>query len=209
MILKDIKKQFGTKVLFRELNLEIEEGEFIAITGGSGSGKTTLLNIIGLIEKSTQGTVSIYDLNDLKPNTKKSELAIRKYIGYLFQNYALMDNETVADNLKIGLRYRKMDKKEEKAAIQNSLKKVGLEGYEKRKVFELSGGEQQRVAIARILLKPSKLILADEPTGSLDPENRDIVMNLLKEMNREGKTVIIVTHDSFIANQCQRIFHLG
>lgn len=207
--LTNIKKAFGSRVLFDGLNIDIKEGELVAITGGSGSGKTTLLNIIGLIEKSSAGEISMFQINNIKPNTRKSEYTIRNYIGYLFQNYALIDNESVEDNLRIGLKYRKLKKNEEQANIKKILKKVGLAGYEKRKVFELSGGEQQRVAVARIMLKPSKLILADEPTGSLDAENRDIIMNLLKELNEAGRTVIIVTHDSYLANQCNRIYNLG
>lgn len=206
--LSGVMKKFGTKTLFKNLDLEIEEGDFIAITGDSGSGKTTLLNIIGLIEKCNEGKVNIFDMEDLKPNNKKAERTIRNYIGYLFQNYALIDNETVEENLRIGLKYRNMKKSEERIAIKESLEKVGLLGYEKRKVFELSGGEQQRIAIARVMLKPSKLILADEPTGSLDSKNRDIIINLLKELNKEGKTIILVTHDSYVANQCHKILNL-
>lgn len=206
--LTNITKKFGSKKLFNEFNLEIKEGEIIAITGGSGSGKTTLLNIIGLIESHEGGTVDIFNIQKVKPNSKKAELAIRKYIGYLFQNFALIDNETVEQNLKIGLKYSKLKKEDEKKMIRNCLYKVGLKGYEKRKVFELSGGEQQRVALARVMLKPSKLILADEPTGSLDYENRDVILGLLKELNRLGKTIIIVTHDSYVANQCHRIVNL-
>lgn len=207
--LTKIKKEFGSKVLFEELDLEIKEGEFVAITGGSGSGKTTLLNIIGLIEKSSFGEVTIFHEKNLKPNTRKTERTIRNFIGYLFQNYALIDNESVEDNLKIGLKYRKLSKEQEKKAIRQCLEEVGLTGFEKRKIFELSGGEQQRVALARIMLKPSKLILADEPTGSLDADNREVIIDLLEKMNREGKTIIIVTHDSYVANRCHRIIHLG
>lgn len=207
--LSAIHKAYGSKVLFNELTMKIEEGEFVAITGGSGSGKTTLLNIMGLIEKSDSGKIRLFDMNDVRPNTKKAGSAIRNYIGYLFQNYALIDNERVEDNLKIGLRYQKLNRQNEKKAITESLKRVGLAGYETRKIFELSGGEQQRVALARIMLKPSKLILADEPTGSLDAKNRDMIMSLLKEMNQDGKTIVIVTHDSYIADQCSRVFHLG
>lgn len=205
--LNNITKSFNKKTILNEFSLKVKEGEMVAITGGSGSGKTTLLNIIGLIEKSDSGQVNIFDMNNIHPNTKKAEIAIRKYIGYLFQNFALIDNETVEENLKIGLKYTNK-KENKKILIKNALKEVGLEGYEKRKVFELSGGEQQRVAIARIMLKPSKLILADEPTGSLDSINRNIVIELLKKIHESGKTVLIVTHDDYVANQCQRIISI-
>ncbi len=202
-----INKTFKDKVVLNDIHLNIEEGKMVAITGGSGSGKTTLLNMIGLIEKPTSGQINIFDIQNIKPNSKKAENAIRYYIGYLFQNHALIDNETVENNLKIGLKYVK-NKKTHPTMIKNALKEVGLEGYEKRKVFELSGGEQQRVAIARIMLKPSKLILADEPTGSLDPTNRNIIIDLLKKLNQQGKTVLIVTHDQYVADSCDQTFHI-
>lgn len=205
--LVNISKSFNGKKVLNEFSIEIKSGEMVAITGGSGSGKTTLLNIIGLIEKADCGTVNIFDQKNIIPNTKKAEATIREYVGYLFQNYALIDNETVEDNLKIGLKYVK--KTENHALmIKNVLKDVGLEGYENRKIYELSGGEQQRVAIARVMLKPSKLILADEPTGSLDAKNRSVVMELLDKLNAMGKTVVIVTHDDVVANHCQRIIKI-
>lgn len=206
--LKNIKKSFHGQVILNHFSATIKQGDMVAIVGGSGSGKTTLLNIIGLIEKADEGSIQIFDQKNIKPNTKQAEIAIRKYIGYLFQNFALIDNESVEENLKIGLKYVP-NKKQHPAMIKNVLKEVGLEGYEKRKIFELSGGEQQRVAIARVMLKPSQLILADEPTGSLDPVNRDIVMELLKKMHASGKTVLIVTHDAHVANQCSTVLKIG
>ena len=113
----------------------------------------------------------------------------------MFQNFALISSRTVRENIEIGLQYSKLKRQEKNNLISEALIKVGLEGYDKRKVFELSGGEQQRVALARIILKPSKLILADEPTGSLDLKNREIVMKILCDLNKMGKTIIIVTHD--------------
>ncbi len=205
--LKSIKKSFNGKIVLNDFSVTIKQGDMVAITGGSGSGKTTLLNIIGLIEKADQGMINIFEQENLKPNSKQAEKTIRNHIGYLFQNFALMDNETVEENLKIGLKYVK-NRKLHGIMMKKVLEEVGLEGYEKRKVFELSGGEQQRVAIARVMLKPSQLILADEPTGSLDPVNRNIVMDLLKKMNAEGKTVLIVTHDDYVANQCQSTINI-
>lgn len=205
--LVNINKSFNGNHVLKDFSIQIKKGEMVAITGNSGSGKTTILNIIGLIEKADSGTVNLFDLKDIKPNTKKGEIAIRKHIGYLFQNFALIDNETVEDNLIIGLKYVcKKDKSVDK--IKEVLKEVGLSGYEKRKIYELSGGEQQRVAIARIMLKPSNIILADEPTGSLDSTNRDVVIDLLRKINATGKTVLIVTHDSYVADQCQRVINI-
>ncbi len=206
--LVNVSKSFNGHKVLSDFSMEITSGEMVAITGGSGSGKTTLLNIIGLIEKADSGTVNIFDKKNITPNTKKAEDTIRNYIGYLFQNYALIDNETVEDNLKIGLKYVKKTENH-MLMIKNVLKDVGLEGYENRKIYELSGGEQQRVAIARVMLKPSKLILADEPTGSLDSKNRNIVLELLDKLNAMGKTVVIVTHDDVVATHCQRIINIG
>lgn len=204
----NVSKKFGSKELFKNLNLKVEEGDFIAITGGSGSGKTTLMNMIGFIEPCDRGTIDMFEYKHILTNSKQAELVIRNYIGYLFQNYALIDEETVEENLQIGLKYRKVKKNEGKKLIADSLQQVGLQGYEKRKIFELSGGEQQRIAIARIMLKPSKIILADEPTGSLDEENRELILNLLKKINESGKTIIIVSHDPYIAKQCKKVIHL-
>lgn len=201
--LKNIHKSFHNTKILCDFSIEVKEGEMVAITGGSGSGKTTLLNILGLIEKADQGSVCIFKEENLRPNTKKAEVVIRDSIGYLFQNYALIDNESVEDNLKIGLKYVK-PKEKHKKMIKEVLHSVGLEGYEHRKIYELSGGEQQRVAIARVMLKPSKLILADEPTGSLDPQNRDMILSLLDKLHAMGKTIVIVTHDDAVANHCQR-----
>lgn len=123
----------------------------------------------------------------------------------IFQNFALIDKETVLYNLKIALKYVTGNKKEK---IVNALSLVGLDGFEDKKIYQLSGGEQQRVALARILLKPSKIVLADEPTGSLDSHNRDIVMEMLHKLQKQGKTIVIVTHDGNVAEQCDRIIEL-
>ena len=200
--LKNIDKKYGNKYLFKNLDFSIKKGEMIAITGASGSGKSTLLNIIGLIDKPDSGEVLIcgnknpYDKEKIKLNL------FRNNIGYLFQNYALVDNYTVSKNLDIALEYVK-DKDKNKLK-EEALDKVGLLGKLNNKVFELSGGEQQRVALARLMLKENNIILADEPTGSLDEDNKAIILKLLKELNNEGKTVVIVTHDKVVADMCDR-----
>lgn len=200
--LKNINKNYGNKYLFKNLNFSIKKGEMIAITGASGSGKSTLLNIIGLIDKPNSGEVSIcgnknpYDKEKIKLNL------FRNNIGYLFQNYALVDNYTVSKNLDIALEYVKG--KDKKKLKEEALDKVGLLDKLNNKVFELSGGEQQRVALARLILKENDIILADEPTGSLDEDNKAIILRLLKELNNEGKTVVVVTHDKVVANMCDR-----
>ena len=154
-----------------------------------------MLNIIGGIETFDSGEYNLFGKETPDYNSYAGIKLLRYDISYLFQNFALISSRTVRENIVIGLQYSKLKRQEKNNLISEALIKVGLEGYDKRKVFELSGGEQQRVALARIILKPSKLILADEPTGSLDLKNREIVMKILCDLNKMGKTIIIVTHD--------------
>jgi putative bacteriocin export ABC transporter, lactococcin 972 group len=206
--LSEITKRYGEKVVLNKFSLKINSGDFIALTGESGRGKSTVLNIIGLLEDYDEGELIIDGEREITPNSTKSTKILREKISYLFQNFALIDEETVYYNLQLALKYVSGTKKEKKEKIIRALNIVGLDGYEEQKIYELSGGEQQRVAIARIILKPCEVILADEPTGSLDEKNRDIVLDLLKELNHQGKTVIIVTHDKYVAGQCNRTIKL-
>jgi len=206
--LNSISKKYGSKKILDQFTLKIVENEILAITGPSGHGKTTILNIIGLLENYDNGELVIDGQKNIKANSAKATKVLREKIGYLFQNFALVDDETVFYNLNLALRYVQKSKKEKNELILKALRDVGLEGFEKRKVYELSGGEQQRVAIARIILKPCKVILADEPTGSLDEENRDLILDLLKDLNKNGKTIVLVTHDKFVANWCDRIVNI-
>ena len=152
----------------------------VAITGPSGSGKTTLLNIIGMLENHDRGTVKLFGENRPRVHSRKAQRILRNRLSYLFQNFALIENATVDQNLDIPLIYSKKTRKEKQESKMAALQKVGLDISFKQKVHELSGGEQQRVAIARILLKPCELILADEPTGSLDDDNRNEIMEILR-----------------------------
>lgn len=206
--LKNICKSFGNKVIFDNFNLNVEEGEFLCITGVSGKGKTTLLNIIGLLEKPDSGSINIMGYDNPEIDSKSGIKLLRSNISYLFQNYGLVDNETVEYNLKIATRFLKLSKNDEKKKIEEALNTVGLSGYEKNKIFQLSGGEQQRVAMARILIKPTSIVLADEPTGSLDSDNRDLIMELLTKVNEQGKTVIIVTHDKEVVKCAKSVIEL-
>ncbi|WP_242142778.1 MULTISPECIES: putative bacteriocin export ABC transporter [unclassified Bacillus cereus group] len=202
--LKNIHKQFRGKTILENFHLKIENQDFVAIVGESGRGKTTLLNIMGLLEKADAGDIIIDTITN--PTKKQILLLQRNEFGYLFQNYALIENETVEKNLLIALKYQSHINKREK--IKDALKEVNLVGYEKKKIFELSGGEQQRIALARILIKKCNYVFADEPTGNLDEKNRDQVFDLLKKMNDNGKTVVFVTHDLQLAEKAKRIIHI-
>ena len=184
-------KSFNHLVLFNHLNLEISENQITCIYGTSGCGKTTLLDIIGLIEPYQSGNI-YYDGRTIK-NEKEKRKMLREKIGFVFQDFGLIENETVLNNLKIVKKIAKL--KDNEKEINTVLEILQLPIDLDRKVYELSGGEQQRLAIAKIILKCPDLILADEPTASLDKNNKQIILNLLKSFSKEGKTVVIVTHD--------------
>ncbi|WIY58770.1 ABC transporter ATP-binding protein [Bacillus arachidis] len=204
--IRNMNKSFDHKKVFENFNLKVYSGEFIGIYGKSGQGKSTLLNIIGTLEKPDSGDVIILGKNTQSKRVK--HYLLRNNIGFIFQNYALIDNESVQHNLEIALKHKKMKKNEKKVAIHKALDEVQLTGYEEKKVCTLSGGEQQRVAIARLLLKDPTLILADEPTGSLDSENRDIIATLFQRLHQQGKTIIVVTHDKSLVHLFSRTIQL-
>lgn len=206
--LNNLSKKIENREILKPIDLTINEGEMISIIGPSGSGKTTLLNILGLIDSDYTGDYFFEGEKNLKANSSKTQKIIRNEISYLFQNFALIENETVAFNLLLALKYIKKSKKEKLNLIEQILDKLHLNGYLNKKIASLSGGEQQRVALARAVIKPCRLILADEPTGSLDETNRDMIIDLLKILNEEGKTIIIVTHDPIVAHNCHKIVQL-
>lgn len=208
IILQNIEKRFGNKIIFHDFNMKIEDGEFVCITGESGNGKSTLLNMIGLLEEPTSGDIEICGIKNPKINSKNGTHLLRREISYLFQNYGLIENETVKYNIKIATRFLPGSPKAKEKSIEECLKKMGLLHLMNEKVYCLSGGEQQRIALAKIILKPSSIILADEPTGSLDADNRDLVMKLLKEIHIGGKTVILVTHDKEITKYATRVIDI-
>lgn len=188
---KDLCKSFGNLILFDHLTLEIPEKEITCIYGTSGCGKTTLLDIIGFIEPYQSGKI-FYDGKQVRNKASQRKM-LRDNIGFIFQDFGLIESETIINNLKIVKKIKKMSHKEKR--IKEVLNSLQLDMDLNRKVYELSGGEQQRLAIAKIILKNPDLILADEPTVSLDLGNKEIILNLLKQFSTEGKTVIIVTHD--------------
>lgn len=196
--LLNVSKSFGSKKIFTDLNLIFESGKSYALIGGSGSGKSTLLNIIGRLEKIDSGNVLVdkQDIWKIKERT-----FFKNTVGYVFQNYSLIDNKTVYDNLSLITK--------DKKTITDVLEKVGLSSdYLHQKIYELSGGQAQRVAIARMLTKPRKIILADEPTGALDGEiGKEIIRLLLNEI-AENKYVIIATHDPAVYNEVDVIIDM-
>ncbi len=193
--LTNINKSFGDHQIFTNFSLTIPTGEFVVITGKSGRGKTSLLNMIGLLEKYDSGTLTLGDYKNPKINSKTGAFLLEKHLAFLFQNYGLIDNKNVYENLKIALQLKKISKAEIQTQIAEALKLVDLAGFEKRSIYSLSGGEQQRVSIARLILQNSDIILADEPTSALDTENEQAIIDLLRKLNEMGKTIILVTHN--------------
>lgn len=182
-----VKKAIGGHVIFDDLSMQIADREFAVLTGLSGCGKTTLLHMIGGIEPVDSGDILVGDFNVAKG--KNLMHYYRHEVGFLFQNFALVERKTVAENLG-------MIRKDARSSLSmaDALRRVGMAGKEKQMVYSLSGGEQQRIALARLMMKQCSLILADEPTGSLDPNNAAQVMEILKSFSEMGKTVIMVTH---------------
>lgn len=201
--LKNISKSYYQHNVFHDFNLEIDEGEFIIISGKSGSGKSTLCNIIGLLDKPDQGKVFIKDQEIDYKDSKIAKL-LSKNISYLFQNFALIDNKTVGYNLELVYPSKK-ERKNNRKLIEEKLSEVGMEETYDKYIYECSGGQQQRVAIARLLLKQGDIIICDEPTGSLDEENKMMVMNLICDLHKKGKTIIMVTHDKTLYSYAKRV----
>lgn len=196
--MSQVSKVYRTELVethaLRELDLHVEEGEFIAVTGPSGSGKTTFLNIAGLLESPSSG-VYMLDGEDVGTLNDKRRSRIRNQkVGFIFQSFNLIPDLNLADNVDVPLRYRGWSKVERRRAIGDMLDMVGLGSRQNYLPSQLSGGQQQRVAIARAVVARPSIILADEPTGNLDSKNGFEVMNLLSELNAEGATIVMVTH---------------
>ena len=204
VVVDKIHKQYHDHVIFDDFSMEIEQGSFVAIQGASGSGKSTLLNMIGLLDSPDKGNIVIFDKKNVKSFSRQANKLAK--IGYLFQNFALIDNKSVYYNLYLSIDHFSFSDKKER--ILKALEDVGLKGFENKKICECSGGEQQRVALARLLIKPCQLILADEPTGSLDSVNKEVVFKILKKMQAQGKTIVIVSHDEELVERADRIINI-
>ncbi|MDE6654929.1 MAG: ABC transporter ATP-binding protein [Muribaculaceae bacterium] len=210
--LENIKKVFRTEevatLALREVNLEVKEGEFVAIMGPSGCGKSTLLNILGLLDNPTEGT---YILNgrDVSKLKESERTEIRKgTIGFVFQSFNLIDELNVYENIELPLIYMDASSKDRRERVTAVMDRMAISHRRKHFPNQLSGGQQQRVAIARAVLPNPKIILADEPTGNLDSTNGKEVMNLLSELHSEGTTIIMVTHSQRDATYADRIINL-
>ena len=208
-LVKKYDNGFTENVIFNGFDVAIEDGEFVAIHGRSGCGKSTLLNIIGLIDSMSEGTYML-DGKDISKLTPSEYAVIRnRDIGFIFQAFHLLQDESVIYNVSLPMKYAKVDKASRKERAEALLKLVGLEGKENNKALQLSGGEMQRVAVARALANNPKYILADEPTGNLDIENSDKIMDLLKTINeKNGSTIIMVTHDEELLKYADRVINL-
>jgi putative ABC transport system ATP-binding protein len=210
--MKNVSKVFRTEMVethaLRALDLEVNAGEFVAVTGPSGSGKTTFLNIAGLLEELSSGEY-LLDGVDVKSLDDRARSKLRnEKIGFVFQSFNLIPDLNLFDNVDVPLRYRKMSRGERKKRIESALERVGLASRVRHFPAELSGGQQQRVAIARAIAGDPTLLLADEPTGNLDSAMAREVMQLLEELNEQGTIVVIVTHDPEIAARARRNVHI-
>lgn len=203
--INNVSKAYGNTLTLKGINLMVEEGEWVAIMGPSGSGKSTLMNIIGCLDKSSEGSVIINGREASHLSKKQLTELRRETIGLVFQQFHLIPHLTALENVMIAQYYHSMhDEKEAIAALQ----RVGLEQRTHHLPSQLSGGEQQRVCIARALINYPALILADEPTGNLDESNEKIIMELFSELHREGHTIVMVTHDPAVAMFAQRCIFL-
>ena len=205
--IEHLTKSFGERIVFQDINLQFAAGKVYALIGNSGCGKTTLLNILAKLEPYDKGSIS-YRGQELRKI--KSHHFFKDELGYLFQNFCLLENETVAANLELGLIGQKLTKQEKKQREEEVLEKVGLDYLTlDRKIYELSGGVAQRIALAKVILKDPPLILADELTAALDPETSEEIMNLLLSLKKPDRLMIIATHNPVIWEKADEVIRLN
>lgn len=212
LVLEHIYKRYGTgEAAFdalRDVSFTVNQGEFVAIMGPSGSGKSTMMNIIGALDRPTKGVYLLNNIHVEKLTGDERALLRRRYLGFVFQGFNLLARTTALENVELPLLYRGLPKQERRKLAQAALERVGLLEWQHHTPAALSGGQQQRVAIARAIVTKPRLLLADEPTGSLDSSRSVEIMELLSTLNREDKiTVVLVTHEPDMATYAQRIVH--
>ncbi|WP_394431041.1 ABC transporter ATP-binding protein [Streptomyces sp. SGAir0957] len=206
---ENLTKTFGARTLWRDLDFIVSRGTMLALVGPSGSGKSTLLNCLGLLDRPSGGTI-LYEDRDITRFSRRDTVRFRRdSLGYLFQNYALIEDATVDENLRVVTRLRGNEQSKAAPTTAEALERVGLAGRGKDRVHHLSGGEQQRVALARLLLQRPSLILADEPTGALDDANSTMVVTHLRDMAESGCAVVIATHDAGVRDQCDVVLDMN
>ncbi|MDR1616014.1 MAG: ABC transporter ATP-binding protein [Syntrophomonadaceae bacterium] len=199
--MKGVSKIYGNVHALQNIDLIVEQGEWLAIMGPSGSGKTTMMNIVGCMDKASRGSVILHGVNISQESAKNLTAIRRDKIGLIFQQFHLINYLTALENVMVAQYYHSIP---DEAEALRSLERVGLKDRAKHLPSQLSGGEQQRVCIARALINYPMLILADEPTGNLDEANEKIVLDILKQLHKEGSTIIVVTHDPEVADEAQR-----
>ncbi len=194
--------------VLKGINVDITEGEMVSIMGSSGSGKSTLLNILGILDNYDRGEYYLNDILIRQMNEKKAAQFRNQYIGFIFQSFNLISFKNAVENVALPLYYQKVNRKKRNAIALEYLDRLGLKDWAHHMPNELSGGQKQRIAIARALISKPKIIFADEPTGALDTQTSYEVMDILKEVNKSGITVVIVTHEHDIAERTHRVIHL-
>jgi putative ABC transport system ATP-binding protein len=204
----DIGKTYGEFTALQNINLEVKDGEFLAIMGPSGSGKSTLINILGLLDQSYTGEYLLGNKNYQAVNDNELSQIRGDQLGFVFQNFKLLSTYTVYENIEVPLIYSKKAQNNKHQLIESVIEKVGLKGKEKNLPTELSGGQQQRVAIARAIVNQPKLVIADEPTGALDSKTSKEIMDIFEKLNQDGTTIIMVTHDSEVAEHAMRTVYI-
>ena len=208
IVLSDICKTYISRnnivYALKDVSMKVGKGEFVSITGKSGSGKSTLMNILGCLDTATSGEYILDGITVSRMNERQLSFVRNKVIGFIFQNFNLIPTLNAVENVELPLIYRGIKKSVRRQMALNALEKVGLEKRITHRPFELSGGQQQRVAIARAIASKPEMILADEPTGNLDANSSKDIMDILKNLHKQGATVVLITHDKTVADMAQR-----